>query len=171
MAADSRTVARRLVGLFVLLLLLVTVALCVPGETAKSVVAIVFLFGGVPLAIVCFVDLVVALKRAPGRTLRARIVAALASVPVFALGVVSIVFGVGIVGSLVYLWLFTDRPEVRSWGVLHPFGIGPALVAVGWSWVSLARARSIAPETEPDREPEPETEPELTGSPEGRPPA
>ena len=131
---------RMLLGTLVGLAFLLAVALAAGTELARSIFVFALVLVGLPLGIVCFIDLTADLQSRPHEWWGARVAAVAASVPVLMLGLVSIALGLAIIAWVLYNQLIERQSEFTGGSALFPLGIGPALVAVGWHWLGIGRA-------------------------------
>ena len=100
---------------------------------------ILFVFVGIPLLLLTWVDLGRALRRLPDPSPVVYLLMLLFAVPQVALALVAIVCGATLFGWVLYNSFVKRLPEYS--GGFLTFGIGPALISFGVIWLRQALSR------------------------------
>lgn len=100
---------------------------------------LLFIFVGLPVLIVAWIDLGSELRRLENPTLFQKVLGVLFGVPQAVLGVTSVLIGLSIVGWVLYNSLVETQPQYS--GGFLTLGVGPALVVFGLYWARVAFKR------------------------------
>lgn len=100
---------------------------------------LLFIFIGLPVLILAWIDLGSALRSLDNPTPLQRVLGVLFGVPQVVLGITSVVIGISIVGWVLYNSLVETQPQYS--GSFLAIGVGPALVIFGFYWVRAALKR------------------------------
>ena len=101
---------------------------------------VLFIFVGLPVFIMSVMDLGKTLRESQSPSYLVMILGMLLGVPQALLGLVAIALGAAIVVWVLYNTFVERQPEYT--GGFLTFGLGPALILVGWYWLRQAFARS-----------------------------
>lgn len=107
---------------------------------------ILFIFVGIPIFILAWVDLGRAVRSVRNPSVSLRMLGIIFGVPQALLGTIAIALGVSVVGWVLYNSII-ERQSEYSGGFLM-FGIAPALVLFGLYWVRAAFKREMNAEHE-----------------------
>jgi hypothetical protein len=134
-------------GLVVLGLLVLAGALrMTDNETAVGILLSAFIFAGVPLLVLAWVDLGRSLRQLQNPSRSVYFLGLVLSIPQILFAVLAILIGICLLGWVLYNSFITRLPEYN--GGFLTFGIGPALIAFGVMWLRQAlsvRLRDAAP--------------------------
>ena len=135
-----RKVAARL-GLVVLLLVILALFISqTQSDGWLTLWFLLFIFVGIPLLILSWVDLGRAIRGAQNQTRLLFTLGILFGFPQAVFGILAMICGISIIGWVVYNAFVKRQPEYG--GGFLTFGIGPALVVFGWFWLRGAFVRS-----------------------------
>lgn len=95
-----------------------------------------FIFIGLPLFILCWIDLGAAIRRIPEPGPLVRVMGLFFGAPQFLLGLLALLMGAALIGWVLYNTFIERLPSYT--GRWFSFGFGPALVAGGWYWMRAA---------------------------------
>jgi protein-S-isoprenylcysteine O-methyltransferase Ste14 len=101
---------------------------------------ILFIFVGLPVLILAWIDLGRTLREIEEPSLVTTILGVVFGVPQALFGIAAIICGLAIVVWVLYNSFVERQPEYS--GGLLTFGLGPALTAFGWFWLRQAFSRS-----------------------------
>ncbi len=97
---------------------------------------VLFIFVGLPVFILTWIDLGKALRSVENPPRIVRAFGVLLGIPQALLGLMSIILGGTLIGWVLFNTLIERQPQYR--GGFLTFGIGPALVLFGWLWLRAA---------------------------------
>lgn len=100
---------------------------------------LLFIFVGLPVLILAWIDLGSELRRLENPTLLQKVLGALFGVPQAVLGITSVLIGLSIIGWVLYNSLIETQPQYS--GGFLTLGVGPALVIIGLYWARVAFKR------------------------------
>jgi len=103
---------------------------------------LLFIFLGIPLFVLTWVDLGRALRQAESPTRLTFVLGIFFGLPQVVFGLIAVACGISILAWVAYNSFFERQPQYT--GGFLTFGLGPALVLMGWYWLREAFVKSRA---------------------------